>query len=373
MLIRLKNKRANFAAQIPGQLSATYFPFFDGLRGFAIISVILSHVLRDTPWVSIGVHLFFILSGFLITTLLLKEKTINGNVSLKNFYMRRMLRIFPVAYLFVLVLIVLNRLFNLQITTQSFLSTVFYLKNFPLLNDWYTGHFWTLSVEEQFYLLMPALLVFNTRAYMLVVFTLFVSVPIVGYLAYNNVGIFYTSKTVHIAAYIFLAVFDNGALYILAGSLLSILIFKGVINMERLKGKYYYLTFALFICALVVHFPFADGNFAAPYFCPIIFTLLIMLIISIDVGRRSLLTRILSNPVLVKIGVLSYSLYVWQQLFTFYQPWRWIISCGGSPYFNIPLLFVTAYLSYTFYESPFLKLKKRFAYRKANCEVLPTG
>jgi peptidoglycan/LPS O-acetylase OafA/YrhL len=366
--IDIKNKLFADITIVPDLLKTSYYPFMDGMRCLAILSVILSHIFGETKWIvlvdgSIGVHLFFILSGFLITTLLLREKLNYGNVSYKKFYARRALRIVPVAYLFILVLVVLNFLFKLNISLTSFLTAIFYLKNFPFSTDWYsawyTAHFWTLSVEEQFYLFAPVLLISNTNKYIRVLLILLVLVPVVDYLGFKNVGVFYSDRVVHVITFIFLAIFDKGALYILAGSLLSILIFKDIIKLTKLRNNYY-LSFILLLCAAVVHFPYHNA-YLVPYLSAILFAILIMMVIALNLNQTNLLTRILSNRILVKIGVLSYSIYIWQQIFTIYQPWRGWFKYADSRILNTIMLFIVAYLSYTFYESRFLKLKTRFA------------
>ncbi|MBC7398451.1 MAG: acyltransferase [Mucilaginibacter sp.] len=359
-LALIKNKLFTEIKEVPAVLTNTYYPFLDGLRGIAIMSVILCHVFRYSKLLvfidgSIGVHLFFILSGFLITTLLLKEKVKYGNVSLKNFYARRALRIFPVAYLFIAVVIVLNIVFKLQITPVSFATAVLYLKNFPLSTDWYTAHFWTLSIEEQFYLFAPVLLVRNTNLYIKLLLALFILVPVMDYLGFNNVGIFYTNRLVHVLTFIFLAIFDNGAMYILSGSLLSILIFKGIINFNKPPHNYY-LSFVLFAGAAIIHFPMM------PYISAITFTVLVLAAIALSLDQKNLLTIILSNRVLVKVGVLSYSIYIWQQLFTVNQPWFGHFKYADSEILNLLALALVAWLSYTYYESSILKLKKRFSW-----------
>src|ERR1700744_1941475 len=172
-LINLRDLKTNLFAdisEIPASLAPSYYPFLDGLRAFSIISVLAGHFLRKSPLLpyvdgGVGVTLFFLISGFLITTILLKEKVKFGKVSYKNFYIRRSLRILPVAYLFILVLLILNRVFSLNITTSQFLATSFYAKNFQWPTDWYSAHFWSLSIEEQFYLLMPLALLSNINRY----------------------------------------------------------------------------------------------------------------------------------------------------------------------------------------------------------------
>jgi peptidoglycan/LPS O-acetylase OafA/YrhL len=359
LLTHIRNKLFTEIKEVPDILSDSYYPFLDGLRGLAIISVILCHVFRNSKWLvfidgSIGVYLFFILSGFLITTLLLKEKIKYGNVSFKNFYARRALRILPVAYLFIAVVIVLNILFKLQITPLSFVTAVLYLKNFPLSNDWYTGHFWTLSIEEQFYIFAPVLLITNTNLYIKAVFFLIILIPVMNYVGFHNVGVFYTNHWVHTLTFIFLAVFDSGATYILSGSLLAILIFKGIINFNKIPRNYY-LSFVLFASAVIIHF------FAIPYLSAIVFTILTLVVIALNLGQKNLLTVILSNRLFVKLGLLSYSLYIWQELFTVNQPWAGHFKYAHSAILNLLALALVAWLSYTFYESRILKLKKRFS------------
>ena len=363
-IIEIKNKLFAKITVIPEILNQPYYPFLDGLRAIAIITVILCHVLRYSQWLNfvdgtIGVHLFFIISGFLITTLLLKEKVKRGNVSLKNFYIRRVLRIFPVAYLYLIVLLVLNVLFKLGITAQSFVGAALYVRNLPVASDWYTGHFWTLSIEEQFYLFAPIVLVSNTERYIKLMLMLFIAVPVISYLGYNNVGVFYTNRAIHVFTFVLLAILDQGALYILSGSLLSILIFKGVINTRLFQGKYY-LSFILFITAFIVHFPFTQNGLIL-YLSAISFTILMMLVIVLNLNQSNFLSRLLSNRYLVKTGILSYSLYIWQELFTCNQPWAKWFKYADSAILNLPVLFIVAYLSYAFYESWFLKQKKRFA------------
>jgi peptidoglycan/LPS O-acetylase OafA/YrhL len=360
----IRNKLFADIKEVPDELKKPYYPFIDGLRGLAIISVLLSHVFRDTIWLkfvdgSIGVHLFFIISGFLITTLLLREKINYGNVSYKGFYTRRALRIFPVAYLFILVLIMLNWVFKLKITPLSFLTSFFYLKNFPLSKDWYTAHFWTLSIEEQFYLFAPVLLITNTNRYIKLILALAIAVPVAEYLGFNNVGVFYTNHVLHKATFIFLAVFNRGALYILSGSLLAILVFKRIVPLNKFQNKKY-LSLVLLVCAFAVHFPYKNG-FMVPYVCAVLFTLLVLAVISLNITKSNFSTILLSNKMLVKLGILSYSLYIWQQIFTVYQPWVGHFKYADSEILNLLVLFIVAWASYTFYESKFLKLKKRYS------------
>jgi peptidoglycan/LPS O-acetylase OafA/YrhL len=361
-LADLKSKLFGDIKLIPGLLAKPYFPSLDGLRGLAIISVIASHFGRNERWLvyvdgTIGVQIFFILSGFLITSLLLKEKVTRRSISLKNFYIRRFLRIIPVAYLYLLVVIILNQVFNLHIPALSFLMSFSFFRNIPLTNDWYTGHFWTLATEEQFYILTPFLLAFWPNKYIKLCMVLLVIIPVIEYIGFHNIGIFYTNRLIHVITMTFIALTSRGALYIITGSLFSILLFKGIINVERFN-KNYYLSFFLLVIAGVIHFP--NDPIHTPYISSVIFALLIGFVIVLNLSEDNFLTMILKNPVLIKIGILSYSIYIWQQLFTVNQPWAHSFKYSGNIFINLAALFLVSYCSYTYFEKPFLRLKKHF-------------
>ncbi len=361
-LCLLKRKLFNDFERVPELLTKQYFPSLDGLRGLAIIIVIASHIGRDEGWSSyvdgqIGVHIFFILSGFLITSLLLKEKIIRGNISLRNFYIRRFLRIIPVAYLFLSVLVALNYLFKLHIPALSFLMSFTFFRNIPLTGDFYTAHFWTLATEEQFYFLAPILLSFWPNKYIKLSIMLLAIVPVIDYLGFHNVGIFYTNPIIHAITMTIIVPMANGALYIIIGSLFSILLFKEIINVERLN-KNYYLSFFLLIMAGIVHFQ--NSLVHIPFVSFAIFSALIGFVIVLNLSENNFLTLILKNPILNRIGILSYSMYIWQQIFFSLPPWKNSFRFSGNVLVNFAAFFIVSYCSYTYFERPFLKLKKHF-------------
>src|SRR5450432_1970024 len=125
-----KNKFSTEITTVPPLLQQSHLPTLDVLRGLSIIIVILNHVTKDSSINYlfdgvIGVQIFFVISGFLITTLLLKERVKKGGISLKHFYTRRVLRIVPVAYLYLLVVFILNHVFNLGMIAKSFFTAIF--------------------------------------------------------------------------------------------------------------------------------------------------------------------------------------------------------------------------------------------------------
>ena len=152
---------------------AAYLPTLDGWRAVAILIVILDHLLqgiaaikRVPPPTSLllgqhGVNIFFGISGLLITWKLLEEHQQTGSISLPGFYRRRVFRIFPPALAFLAVAALLSVAGWMPTTRLELASTVLYFRNFlPVYwPSFSNAHFWSLSLEEQFYLLMPAALV----------------------------------------------------------------------------------------------------------------------------------------------------------------------------------------------------------------------
>jgi peptidoglycan/LPS O-acetylase OafA/YrhL len=356
----IKAKLSAEITTIPEVLQPSHLPGLDGLRGISIIIVILSHFFMHTPYTkgiagNIGVRTFFVISGFLITTLLIKEKVTTGNISLKRFYIRRFFRIIPVAYFFIFVLLIINYYQHLGIGKMPFISASLFLQNLPVhrFSSWYLGHFWTLSVEEQFYLTFPFLLVYSFRNYIKLIMCLIILIPIIQYLGLNNVGFFYTNRAVHVITFIIINLFNNSE-YILIGSLISILLFKNIIVIKNTILTRY-LGLILFILAILL------CTETSPIFVPnaetLVFPILIGSVIVLNLNPDGLFTKILGNKVLVYIGLLSYSLYIWQQLFDNSQAQ---VIHSNSVLLQITMLLTVANASYYLYERPFLKLKHRF-------------
>lgn len=130
----------------------------DGLRALSISLVILGHLagnpripprLADAmDFANFGVRVFFVISGFLITMLLLKEEAKTGTISLRNFYIRRVFRIFPAFYAYFAVIAVCSLAGYIVVNHSDLLAAAFYVMNFRFHPSWYLGHLWSLSVEE---------------------------------------------------------------------------------------------------------------------------------------------------------------------------------------------------------------------------------
>ena len=363
---RLNNVKTRLFAditEVPAVLQQSHFPGLDGLRGISILIVTACHFAMYTPLMAyvtgdIGVEIFFVISGFLITSLLLKEKVKRQQVSFKNFYMRRFLRIVPVAYLFLVTLALLNRPMGLNISAKGFLTGFLYIKNIPFKNsvDWFTGHFWSLSVEEQFYILFPFFIVTQTNRFVIIAICLIIIFPTLSMLVFNNVGIFYSNHILHSIILLVVTLFGRGTSGILVGSLCSILLFKKIIIVENLKSNYF-LTLALF--ALSVLLLTQPTIFYVHRLSEFVFPFIISYIILLNLNGVNLLRRLLDTKVMVTIGILSYSIYVWQQLFTTKASWGLLPVFDTLP-MRIILLLLVSWLSYNYFEKFFLRYKRHF-------------
>jgi peptidoglycan/LPS O-acetylase OafA/YrhL len=146
---------------------AKYFPSLDGMRAFCVLLVIFNHVHVAYPrWIVgwLGVDVFFVLSGFLITTLLLRERERTGKISLKGFYTRRFFRIVPIYLFTVLLYAVAMRQTHDLLKTAQFKAALPWLLTFmqeyrPFAAGNVMGHAWTLGIEEKFYVCWPLLLI----------------------------------------------------------------------------------------------------------------------------------------------------------------------------------------------------------------------
>ncbi len=137
-------------------------PSLDGLRAISISLVVVGHLAYAgrapqflSEYANLGVRIFFVISGYLITSILLREHSRTDTISLRDFYIRRAYRIFPAAFSFIFVVVLL---YWHTLRWYDIGAAVFYLVNFDFVRPWIIGHLWSLSVEEQFYFLWPSVL-----------------------------------------------------------------------------------------------------------------------------------------------------------------------------------------------------------------------
>lgn len=355
-----------------------HYPALDGLRGIAILLVVLYHNFGFIPFFNygwLGVDLFFVLSGFLITEILLNTRDTKNYF--KTFYTRRMLRIFPLYYLsLVLVIIVFpaikNFPFNLDFYTKNQVWFWLYLENWLLIfkawgsSTYILNHFWSLSVEEQFYFVWPLIILLVKRPKYLLWLCFSVLLIVIlsrCYIWYNKSS--YTSYT-----YIFLFTRIDG---ILIGSMLAL---TKLINYNFLKKYSYLIIFSLATLNFLFYFINRYKQFTFPYWAIVgytTFSVIFALIAYEAIDRRDkILTFILSIPLLRFLGKISYGFYVfhWPIYFMLYKYTdSWAQSNfrldGFSLHFFVSLVltfiaFIISVISYYTYERIWLRLKERY-------------
>ncbi|WP_419699052.1 acyltransferase family protein [Mucilaginibacter sp. NFX135] len=346
--------------EIPEVLDQKIYPSLNGLRAIAVIMVVISHIaghykfLQPTVFLGyLGVNIFFVLSGFLITTLCIKEQITTKQLSLKNFYIRRALRILPVAYLYILVIVVLSSIFKLGVSKSNIFSSALFAANFtyfhkPHLNM-ELGHFWSLSLEEQFYLMFPFLLKKSFKVFMSFILFILVVLPIIIYL--QSVDLLYNNGVAYALPY-YLIKFQAISL----GCLFSVLSFKGYLNWGPWRFLISAISLIIILVVQINHYPTPGAVFNNLF----ISTMTGFLIENSIYKSNDPLFKFFNIRIIALIGVLSYSVYIWQQLFLSHTG---IFPISTYPY-NFCFLIVVPCLSYFYYEKFFLKLKSRFTKRR---------
>ena len=356
-----------------------HYPHLDGIRGIAILLVLLFHcasvtsprtvsqelyfTLASAGW--IGVDLFFVLSGFLITGILID--TYHSPFYFRNFYIRRALRILPLYYFVIILFTVFTQLSVAEaIEFKSpliALSYWIYLPNWlPLFNvpqPEVLGHFWSLAIEEQFYLIWPALVLFAARRKKegkLCLLVLIVSiVSRVVLVALNQKAYYFTVSRM-----------DGLAL----GGYVSIL-FRRYGSLIRFRSRAFVVAaISMLMVGVVALF---ERRFYGHDPMLLIFGLLPLalffsscLVITLS-STRGTLRSILSNRELRFVGGISYGVYVFHWPIIFFLNGIW----GHSQSFwvnhivftviALSLSLFVAWVSYRFFEGPILRLKHRYA------------
>jgi peptidoglycan/LPS O-acetylase OafA/YrhL len=295
-----------------------------------------------------GVRIFFTLSGFLITIILLIEYQKFNRINFKFFFARRFLRLLPPLILFYLTIAILMNYRMIQTTSTGFMLSFFYLYNFVPTKH-YTGelgHTWSLALEEQFYLIWP--FVINYIKQHRGVFFLIYSIIILCVLAtfiYPHLEVskyYYTSRW-----------FIPAIAPVLIGSYFSVLNYISSTKFESIARKEALMILVGFLLFLFpLYSPFLPLSFL---FQSVGIALVLVWIVH---HQTSKITELLDNKLLSYIGRISYGLYVYQGLFLKTGP-------GGGLWIqqfpqNIILTFVTAMVSYHLVEKPVLLLKRKF-------------
>lgn len=344
--------------------AAERIPSLDGLRAISIAFVLFSHLAgtRGFPvsaaaanvWSlgGFGVTVFFVISGFLITGLLLDELARTDRIRLGRFYFRRTLRIFPPYFTLILALLAADALGWIVLHPRDVLHAATYTSNYHPDRSWFVGHTWSLSVEEQFYLLWPAVLVLaRSRRGLFIAAATVLAVPFIRVAEWELLR-----SASHDIGYRFETIADS----IAVGCVLACArptLHRSRIYMRLLRSPLFMLVPVVAMAGNLMHdhplVSFGVGVTAMN----VCLALCLDWCVTFPDGR---IGRVLNAAPLVFIGWISYSLYLWQQPFLD----RDSAAITAAFPLNIVLTSAAALASYYIVERPSLQLRKRIEARK---------
>lgn len=328
----------------------------------------------------IGVDVFFVLSGFLITTLLVQEFDAAGSISLRHFYMRRFLRLAPAAILMLLVFCLTIPLFfppeRIYYNYVDAAISLVYLTNWSKALSIHApdvlGHMWSLSTEEQFYILWPLILLtlLRTVKNRLHVAAVAFGIALLSWVLRIDLAMFgATPVRLHYAL-------DTRADTLMVGCGLGVMHASGLIagqlktTSQRLLPVLAPAAAAgLIACSILLnwtdHRVYYFGITAIALFTGVT-------ILDVLLNPRSIVGRMLAMKWLVWIGSISYGLYLWHFpiyviIFNLHFA-KWVVAIYGTL-----MTFVAAVTSYYLLERPIIRLKKRFAPMPAGGELAAPG
>lgn len=361
-----------------------HYKSLDGVRGVALLLVMANHYhISYFAFAWFALPLFFVLSGYLITNILLEQKEQPAKKFFKNFYIRRALRIFPLYYGYIAIIFSVP-LLSKQVNSHEFFSLLTYTYNFTRISPhWkpspFYSAFWSLCVEEHFYLLWPFIVYFLTKRNIGKVLIFFIILaPLSRYLlAESLTGSVRTPHMIGDAVYRFtLSHFDAfsfGALVALfrldriikrPKIILSILTISIIALGVSLSGLHQS------ILTKNVTFGFPNGSLEHgrhiwSYTLLNLFAMMVVIVSITDTSTYSVWNRIFSNKILVYCGKVSYSAYVLHgTVMYFYRP----VFLVANNFFekilffllHLTIVFILASISYYGYERYFLKMKTKF-------------
>ncbi|MDP4126711.1 MAG: acyltransferase [Bacillota bacterium] len=338
------------------------------MRGVAILAVMLFHA--DAPFMKggfIGVDIFFVLSGFLITALLIREYDRDNNVNFKHFYMRRVLRLAP-ALIFLLLVFSIFSVFLLEEAKArsnliDSLIALFYASNWAralqIHPPDFLGHTWALSIEAQFYVVWPLtfwLLLRNVKSkeniFLIVLSLAFFSWFLRLYLAVNGSSIMRLYNGL-----------DTRGDALLIGCALAVPMQSRLISVKIQYALSHILKYAAPLSAIAlisIGCTLDWGSMHMYYWLLFVIEVLAaLLILDVFISKNGVLKRILSQKLLVFVGSISYGLYLWH--FPVYRLMQsYGLECMAVITIGSAVTFLVAWGSYCFIERSFLQLNNKF-------------
>ena len=355
-----------------------YLPSIDSLRALAVLAVIIYHVdVNYLPGGFLGVDLFFVLSGYLISSLIIKEYKKTGSLNLYNFYIRRARRLLPAVYFMITVVLVVMVMFNGVLLKKSHLDAIFgYIYS---SNWWYIfhkldyfdsfgsqspfKHLWSLAIEEQFYMIFPLLFLLINRK----------KKDKDGFYKLNRnflyviLGVILVSLIAHIISFdinnisrIYFGT-DTRAFSLLVGVVGAILYPMDKLNTKITpqENLVYSVVSLISIAALITIMIYTSEYNTWLYRGGFLLVAILGIIIIISSGKQhTVMAKLLSFKPVVFIGKISYSLYLWHfPVLVLTTP----VSEIGKPniffvVLRVILTFILAIISYALVETPIRKL-----------------
>jgi peptidoglycan/LPS O-acetylase OafA/YrhL len=344
-----------------------HFKGLNGLRAMAAIGVVIKHFglhsFGEHPYSFYAVTMFFTLSGFLITFLLFAEKEATGKINFKNFYLRRILRIWPIYFLYIaLVFMVHSYIIADGIKNAAFvLFQLFLLPNIANAYNRFpqdTSQLWSIGIEEQFYAFWPFVMRYVKKiTRFLIGLILFLPLLRILFKFYAD----FTHNTLPLSILIDMK-YDCMAI----GAFFAISYY----HKEKFLMKWgtSFLIPVLFWCLVIMAVFYRIDFFS-------VFTNDVVSIISglfiIYLIRQDKKLSFFENPLMSFLGQISYGIYIYHRLILSLTKWFllkythqysepvWIIS-------SLSITILIAFLSYRFFEMPFLRLKNKFAIIKSS-------
>lgn len=341
-----------------------YMPTLDGWRAISILGVMFTHDslhtigIFNSRWLfdygDRGVDVFFAISGILICSRLIEEENTFGRISLRGFYIRRAFRILPAALAYLIVIAILSLMGYIVVFRGEWLGAMFFCRNYTSLLRlgridqnlaWFTGHFWSLSVEEHFYLIFPGLMVLTPKRFRVPVLISF------ALLIMTNRAIQLQSRPWNLIG----AHTDIRLDALIVPALLAVLMKSHKLPSFNRVLK----IWPLFVIVALIVIGMDPGSFWQS-------TALVLLLPVIVMGSvlhsNNIFGKFLELKPLRFIGRISYGLYLWQMLF--FTGHRYPLKPLGSlerwP-FNMIMTFSCALISYYLLEKPMMRLGHRIA------------